>query len=70
MSEIVYREESHAIQGAIFEVYHEMGSGFLESVYQECLELELRAREIPFETRTPLLCVTRAPSSNAVFGRT
>lgn len=25
-----------AIRGAIFEAYREMGSGFLESVYQEC----------------------------------
>ena len=32
MTEIVYREESYAIQGAIFEVYRELGSGFLEAV--------------------------------------
>ena len=45
---IIYQEESYAIQGAIFEVYREMGSGFLESVYQECLEMELKNRNIPF----------------------
>jgi hypothetical protein len=37
---VVYKEESYAIQGAIFEVYREMGCGFLEAVYQECLEKE------------------------------
>jgi len=45
---IIYQEESYAIQGAIFEVYREMGSGFLEAVYQECLEMELKNRNIPF----------------------
>lgn len=45
---ILYKEESYRIQGAIFEVYREMGSGFLEAVYQECLERELDLRGIPF----------------------
>ena len=51
---IVFKDESYAIQGAIFEVYREMGCGFLESVYQECLEKELKARGIPFETQKEL----------------
>lgn len=51
---IIYKEESYAIQGAIFEVYREMGCGFLESVYQECLEKELHAREIPFVAQAEL----------------
>ena len=34
--------------GAAMEVYNTMGSGFLEEVYQECLEKELTARNIPF----------------------
>lgn len=32
---ILFKEECYDIQGAIFEVYREMGCGFLESVYQE-----------------------------------
>jgi GxxExxY protein len=51
---ILYREESYQIQGAIFAVYTEMGPGFLESVYQECLEIELRNRGIPFESQKEL----------------
>ena len=46
---ILHKEESFQIMGACFEVYKEMGSGFLESVYQECLALEFANRGIPFE---------------------
>jgi len=38
------KNETHQILGACFEVYNSMGSGFLESVYQECLEMELATR--------------------------
>ncbi len=36
------------------EVYNEMGCGFLEAVYQECLELELNARSIKFSSQNEL----------------
>ena len=48
MGELVYKDESYRIMGACFEVYKEMGCGFLEAVYQECLERELAERGIPF----------------------
>lgn len=47
-SKILFKEESYAIQGAIFEVYKEIGSGFLEPIYQECLIKELALRKISF----------------------
>jgi len=40
-TEILYKEESYKIVGACFEVYREKGCGFLEPVYQECMEIEL-----------------------------
>ena len=49
MAEIIYKEESYKIIGACFEVYKGMGCGFLEPVYQECLEIKFTARGIPFE---------------------
>ncbi len=52
--EILYREESYQIQGAVFEVYREMGCGFLKGVYQECLGKELSKREIPFVAQLEL----------------
>jgi GxxExxY protein len=54
VSDIIYRLESFEIMGACFEVYKEKGSGFVESVYQECLELELSDRKIPFKAQTEL----------------
>lgn len=52
--EILFKEECYQIQGAIFEVYREMGCGFLEAVYQECLEKELARQGIPFESQQAL----------------
>lgn len=54
MTEVVYKDESFAIQGAVFEVYRQMGHGFLESVYQECLAYEFESRGIPFVSRPRL----------------
>jgi GxxExxY protein len=51
---IVHKLESYEIMGACFEVYKEKGSGFLESVYQECLEMELAGKKIPFTAQRPL----------------
>jgi len=45
---LIFQEETYMIRGAVFEVYKEMGCGFLEAVYQECLEEELSKRGIPF----------------------
>jgi hypothetical protein len=35
MAELIYKDESFKIMGACFEVYNELGCGFLEPVYQE-----------------------------------
>ncbi len=57
VGKLMHEHESYAIRGAVFEVYREMGCGFLESVYQECLEQELRLRNIPFAAQPELtLC--------------
>ena len=52
--EIIHKEESYKIIGACFEVYREKGRGFLEPVYQECLEIELRLQGIPYVPQKPL----------------
>lgn len=51
---LIYEEESYVIKGACMEVYKTMGNGFLESVYQECTELEFSKQGIPFVAQQPL----------------
>ncbi|WP_242204335.1 GxxExxY protein [Aestuariivivens insulae] len=48
MSKIIYKDESYAIVGALFEVYNNLGSGFSEIVYKDALEYELNLLNIPF----------------------
>ncbi|NOQ96577.1 MAG: GxxExxY protein, partial [Calditrichae bacterium] len=47
-------DESYLIMGASFNVYKKMGSGFLEQVYQECLEIEFMKKKIPYEAQKEL----------------
>ena len=54
MSTLKYEKESYKIRGAIFEVYRQMGCGFLEAVYQECMERELILAKISFVAQPKL----------------
>lgn len=54
MPDILFKDESYAIMGACFEVYRDKGCGFNEAVFQECLEIELELREIPFHAQVEL----------------
>jgi GxxExxY protein len=52
--EILFKDESYRIMGACFEVYKDMGCGFLEAVYQECLGIEFGLQLIPFAPKVGL----------------
>jgi len=45
--DLVFKDECYAIVGACFEVYKEKGCGFVEAVYQECLEIEFDCSKVP-----------------------
>jgi GxxExxY protein len=47
MTKLMLEKETYAILGACFEVYKEKGWGFLEAIYQECLEVEFELQNIP-----------------------
>jgi GxxExxY protein len=51
---LIYQNESYAIRGAAMRVYNLLGSGFLEAVYQEALEIELDKRHVPYEKEKEL----------------
>lgn len=51
---IYHKEECYKIIGAAMKVHRTLGAGFLESVYQEALEVELRRQGIPFEREKEL----------------
>lgn len=40
LEKLLYESEVFQIRGAVFDVHNEMGVGFLEAVYQECLAQE------------------------------
>ena len=48
MKELVLKVESYAIVGACIAVHKELGQGFLESVYQEAVEITFNKEAIPF----------------------
>lgn len=43
-----FQEETYLLNGIAMEIHRILGRGFLEIVYKDALELELRSREIPF----------------------
>lgn len=67
MSSLLYKLESFEIMGACFEVYKEKGSGFVESVYQECLEMELSDRRIPFKAQVELSLIYKGRPLRSKF---
>jgi len=64
---ILFKEESFTLQGAIYDVYREMGSGFLEAVYHECLAIEFRRRNIRFEAQKNLSLAYRGVPLQQVY---
>ena len=51
---MLHPDESYRIMGACFEVHNRKGCGFLEPVYQACLETELEHQKISFVAQPEL----------------
>jgi GxxExxY protein len=65
--ELVLKDESYAIVGACFEVHKEMGCGFLESVYEECLGIEFDLQAIPYREQAELPLIYKQRRLKKVF---
>ena len=44
-----------------------MGCGFLEAVYQECLEREFRTRQVPFEAQKDLILTYKGETLSQIY---
>ena len=55
--EYKYKNETYLIRGCMMKVYNELGSGFLEKVYQEAMEIELKTANIPHQREAQLQVV-------------
>jgi GxxExxY protein len=51
MIDLILKDEVFAIIGTAMEVHRVLGSGFLEPVYQEAMEIESRSRALPFTSQ-------------------
>ena len=44
----------NSVIGAAIEVHRELGQGYLEKIYEQAMSLELRHRNLPHSTQTPV----------------
>ncbi|MFD2203546.1 GxxExxY protein [Shivajiella indica] len=64
---MLFKNETFKIIGAAIEVHKQLGGGFLESVYQEALTIELEEKDIPFEKEVKLPIVYKGKSLMKYF---
>ena len=67
MEEYIYKDECYNIISACMEVHKELGSGFLEGVYQESLSIELKSLSIPFRKETELNIIYKGNQLNKSY---
>ncbi len=56
LTDLIYKQEAYEIIGAAMEVHNELGCGFLEAVYQEAFECELKEKLVDYQ-REKLLSI-------------
>ena len=49
--ELILKDEVYSIVGSAIEVHRVLGSGFLEPVYQEAMEIESTVRQLPLSAQ-------------------
>jgi len=51
---LLFENETYQIIGAAREVHKELGAGFLEVVYHDALEIELKNTKVPYKKEFPI----------------
>ena len=54
LNKIIYKELSYKIMGAAMEVHNELGTGFLEKVYENSLVLSLKNKGLKVKQQYPI----------------
>jgi GxxExxY protein len=60
-------QKTYAIIGAAMEVHKELGSGFLEAVYQEALEREFINQGIPYNSKPVVKIYYKGKALNKTY---
>jgi len=55
MKSLIHQELTSKIIASAFEVYNQLGTGFLEKVYENALEVELGLRDLTVETQKEVI---------------
>jgi len=63
----IFKDETYNIIGAAQEVHKELGSGFLEVVYQDALEIELNKNNVPYKREYALPIYYKNIKMNRVY---
>lgn len=58
---------TYAIIGAAIEVHNQLGSGFLEGVYQEAISLEFKERGIPYRREVEIPLFYKGHTLNSAY---
>jgi GxxExxY protein len=66
-NEFPLKDETYQILGACFEVYNEKECGFTEPIYQQCLEIELGLKSIPFAAQKSFRIEYKGHTLNKTF---
>lgn len=64
---MIFKKETYEIAGAAMNVHKELGGGFLESVYQKALGIELADQKNPFEKEVQLPIIFKGNTLTKFF---
>jgi len=65
--DLIHNELTRAIIGAAIEVHSSLGPGFLESVYEAAMAIELNLREVQYEQQKPIPVMYKGEKAKDFF---